>query len=99
MTTTAFRIDLIEPAIGINRLMSQRRTPTTIRTTTTLIKGMINTPPYSCFQKRAKEVRSSLCAAEYGRLEVQARRHIFKSAWCRFLRVTPKVLGRLKPTQ
>jgi hypothetical protein len=31
--TTAFKIDLIEPAMGMNRLMSQRITPTTIRTT------------------------------------------------------------------
>jgi len=35
MTTTAFKIDLMEPAIGMNLLMSQRITPTTIRTTTT----------------------------------------------------------------
>jgi len=41
ITTTAFRIVLMEPAIGMNRLMSQRTTPTTIRTTTTWIKGII----------------------------------------------------------
>jgi hypothetical protein len=35
ITTTAFKIDFIDPAIGINRLMSHRMTPTTIRTTIT----------------------------------------------------------------
>jgi len=35
ITTTAFKIDLMEPAMGLNRLMSQRITPTTIRTTMT----------------------------------------------------------------
>jgi hypothetical protein len=35
ITTTAFKIDLMEPAMGMNRLMSQRITPTTIRTTMT----------------------------------------------------------------
>lgn len=41
MTTTAFKIDLMEPAIGMYELTSQRRTPTTIRTSTTWIKGML----------------------------------------------------------
>src|SRR5512135_1093363 len=45
MTTTAFKIDLMEPAIGMYELTSQRSTPTTIKTTTTWIKGMI----YSSF--------------------------------------------------
>ena len=31
MTTTAFKIDLMEPAIGMKLLTSQRRTPTTFR--------------------------------------------------------------------
>jgi len=35
MTTTAFKIDFMDPAMGMYRLMSQRRTPTTIRTITT----------------------------------------------------------------
>jgi hypothetical protein len=35
MTTTAFKIDFMDPAIGMNRLIIHRRTPTTIRTTTT----------------------------------------------------------------
>jgi hypothetical protein len=35
MTTTAFKIDLMEPAIGMKLLTSQRRTPTTIRATKT----------------------------------------------------------------
>jgi hypothetical protein len=32
ITTTAFKIDLIEPAIGMKLLTSQSRTPTTIKT-------------------------------------------------------------------
>jgi hypothetical protein len=35
MTTTTFRIDFMDPAIGMKRLISQSSTPTTIRTTTT----------------------------------------------------------------
>jgi hypothetical protein len=46
MTTTAFKIDLMEPAIGMYELTSQRRIPTTTRTTTTWTKGMI----YSFFK-------------------------------------------------
>jgi len=34
ITTTAFKIDLIDPAIGMKRLTNQSRTPTTIRTIT-----------------------------------------------------------------
>jgi hypothetical protein len=41
MTTTAFKIILMEPAMGMYELMSQRRTPTTIKTITTWINGMI----------------------------------------------------------
>ena len=33
MTTTAFKIDLMEPAIGLKLLTTQRRTPTTTRAT------------------------------------------------------------------
>ena len=33
MTTTAFKIDLILPAMGMNWFTNHRRTPTTIRTT------------------------------------------------------------------
>lgn len=40
ITTTPFKIDLIDPCIGMNRLTSQSRTPTTIRSITTCIKGM-----------------------------------------------------------
>src|SRR5579859_2499729 len=47
MTTTAFKIDLMEPAIGIKLLTSQRRTPTTIKVIRTLIKGIISFPPCS----------------------------------------------------
>jgi hypothetical protein len=35
MTTTAFKIDLMELAIGTKAFTSQRRTPTTTRTITT----------------------------------------------------------------
>jgi len=42
MITTAFKIDLMEPAIGMYELTSQRSTPTTTKTTTTWIKGMIH---------------------------------------------------------
>ena len=35
MTTTAFKIDLIDPAMGMKPLTSQSRTPTTIRTINT----------------------------------------------------------------
>jgi hypothetical protein len=31
MTTTAFKIDLILPAMGMNRFTSHKRTPTTMR--------------------------------------------------------------------
>jgi predicted secreted protein len=41
MITTAFKIILMEPAIGMYELTSQRRTPTTIKVSTTWIKGMI----------------------------------------------------------
>jgi hypothetical protein len=47
MTTTPFRIDLIVPCIGMNRLISQSITPTTINTITTFISGMRLRPPYS----------------------------------------------------
>jgi hypothetical protein len=33
--TTAFKMDLMEPAIGMNRFISQRTTPTTIKIITT----------------------------------------------------------------
>jgi hypothetical protein len=51
MTTTAFKIDLIEPAMGMYELTSQRRTPTTTRTTTTWIKGIIYSFLMFGFQK------------------------------------------------
>ena len=41
MMTTAFKIDLMDPAIGMYELTSQRRTPTTTKVSTTWIKGMI----------------------------------------------------------
>ena len=45
ITTTPFRIDLIVPCIGINRLTSHSKTPTTIKTTTTFINGISLRPP------------------------------------------------------
>jgi hypothetical protein len=41
MTTTAFKIDLIDRAIGMNVFTSQRRIPTTISDSTICSKGMI----------------------------------------------------------
>ena len=41
MTTTAFKIDLIVPAIGMNRFTSHSRTPTTIRATKTCMRGIL----------------------------------------------------------
>jgi hypothetical protein len=40
ITTTAFKIDRIEPAMGTNVLTSHNRTPTTISTSNTWIKGI-----------------------------------------------------------
>jgi hypothetical protein len=40
ITTTAFRIDLMELAMGMKRSTSHRRTPTTMRTRTTCSNGM-----------------------------------------------------------
>ncbi len=39
ITTTPFKMDLIVPCIGINRLISHNKTPTTISTITTCISG------------------------------------------------------------
>jgi len=47
MTTTAFKIELMPPAIGIKRFTNHNRTPTTIRIATRLIKGMIDSFPSS----------------------------------------------------
>src|SRR3974390_1490330 len=47
ITTTAFRIDLIVPCIGMKRLISHSTTPTTIRTMTICINGMSLGPPGS----------------------------------------------------
>jgi len=40
IATTAFRMDLIVPCIGMYRLISQSNTPTTIKTITIFINGM-----------------------------------------------------------
>jgi hypothetical protein len=50
MMTTAFKIDLMEPAMGMYELTSQRRTPTTIKTKITWIKGMISS--FFCLDNR-----------------------------------------------
>src|ERR1700730_9422437 len=44
MTTTPFKIDLMLPAMGMKRFTSHSRTPTTIKTTTRLMRGMIYSP-------------------------------------------------------
>ena len=54
MITTAFKIDLMEPAMGMYELTSQRRTPTTTKTNTTWIKGMIYSFFIFEFQKCTK---------------------------------------------
>jgi hypothetical protein len=40
MITTTFKIDFMDPAMGMKRLMTQRAIPTTISTTTTSINGI-----------------------------------------------------------
>jgi hypothetical protein len=42
MTTTKLRMDLMLPAMGMKRFTSHNRMPTTIRTATRLIRGMID---------------------------------------------------------
>jgi hypothetical protein len=42
MTTTALRIDFMDPAMGMKLFTSQRRTPTTTRVIRTLSKGMMD---------------------------------------------------------
>jgi hypothetical protein len=44
MTMTAFKMDLMEPAIGMKRFIRPSRTPTMISVTTMSIKGMIHYP-------------------------------------------------------
>jgi hypothetical protein len=41
MTTTAFKIDLMLPAMGMNRFTSHSRTPTTIRANTICMRGIL----------------------------------------------------------
>ena len=45
ITTTAFKMDLIVPYIGMKRLISQSKTPTTIKTVTTVSNGISHRPP------------------------------------------------------
>jgi hypothetical protein len=47
MTTTAFKIDLIELAIGMNELISHRMTPTTIKVNNIWTKGMTHSPHFA----------------------------------------------------
>src|SRR5208282_2974666 len=42
MTTTAFKMDLMLPAMGMKRLTNHRRTPTTIRAKRIWIRGMLD---------------------------------------------------------
>jgi hypothetical protein len=53
MITTAFKIILMEPAIGMYELTSQRPTPTTIKVSTNWIKGMI----YSSYGLDFRKIR------------------------------------------
>jgi hypothetical protein len=53
MITTAFKIILMEPAMGIYELTSQRTTPTTIKVSTNWIKGMI----YSSYGLDFRKIR------------------------------------------
>src|SRR5580658_1567913 len=46
ITTTAFKIDLIDPAIGMKLFTSHSNTPTTIKTINTCSNG-INLAPFS----------------------------------------------------
>jgi hypothetical protein len=57
ITTTPFKIDLIVPCIGMNRLISHRITPTTIKTPTTCISGMSLQPP--CANNRGARIGHS----------------------------------------
>jgi hypothetical protein len=47
MTTTAFKIDLMELAMGMNELISHRMTPTTIKVNNTWTRGMIYSPHFT----------------------------------------------------
>src|SRR5215469_15391658 len=53
MTTTPFKMDLIVACIGINRLTSHSKTPTTISTINMLINGIV--PPYLAHSARLTE--------------------------------------------
>jgi len=68
ITTTAFKIDLIEPAIGMKPLTSQRRTPTTIRISTTWSKGITF---LLVFRGGRIEFPLRICTVDYSRFEVQ----------------------------
>jgi len=50
MTTTAFKIDLMELAIGMNWFTNHRRTPTTIRANRIWVRGMIFSPFCLCYE-------------------------------------------------
>jgi hypothetical protein len=70
-TTTKFRIDLIDPAIGINRLINHRATPTTISTTTMFSKGMASflsssAIPALTFKNSNSAAREYLFACAHG---------------------------------
>jgi hypothetical protein len=76
MTTTAFKIDLMEPAMGMYELTSQRRIPTTTKTTTTWIKGMT----YSFFCLDFRKVRQSFNFGDWTCDEAAAHLHLSKIA-------------------
>jgi hypothetical protein len=92
MMTTAFKIDLMDPAIGMYELTSQRRTPTTTRTNTTWTKGMI----YSFFCLDFRPVRHSFNNfGDWTSDEAAAHRHLSKNApWNLLFEFTPQSLPR-----
>jgi len=47
MTTMAFKIDLMEPAMGMNWLISHSTTPTTISVNNIWVKGMMDLPHFT----------------------------------------------------
>src|SRR4030042_1772830 len=87
MTTTAFKIDLMEPAMGMYELTSQRRTPHTIRTITTWIKGMI----YSFFCYNLRKARHSFNIEDWTFNEAAAHLRLPKiAAWNLVLELNPR---------
>jgi len=67
MTTTAFKIDLILPAMGMKRFTSHRRNPTTIRAIRICMRGMFFLPFCLCCETLLRwppELLQALSGAE-----------------------------------